>query len=306
METHSIQKEVIRVDMQRRCHISLPSRNATHMRSHGQAVIALCNIGWELRLCLDTIKESGGQEKIEQILERDDVDEATQHWGNVLVEKLKNSGFQRGCLLDKDIEGRATGFSSRENALGDDNASPKIREIDSPRKEASATCILQHQPSVPTAPGTGGAIGISEGRDTSVSTVMIPGIPDAPLAPPDLDVGMAPSTPTKVFFATSRPPSFNPLTTPHGSVFSTPRGPLLSPRELSASPLPLDHLKGSALAMPGVRIDRLDETLSERNLNRWNLGSMAKNLRLVTPGLSSASSSFSPASTASMVTAGSP
>ena len=277
-----------------------------------QAILALCNIGWELRLSLDTMKELGIQEKVESVLSN--ADETTQHWGNVLVEKLRKSGFQRGCLLDKDLEGRATGFSSREHSLSD-------CALDSPLKQASSERgrkTLEHGPFMGRAAFAAAHGFAVRGQEAVGSLSPTPGTPHVPLAPSDVDLSWQDmelplqqpgSTGVYTHTTSSTDPPLLTRPPPRSSILSTPRGHILTPGYLtiSTSPLFQDLADGSTSTMHDMQASRQQASLSSETLMRnsgWDPCTNLQTSRLTTAGLSSASSTSSFASGASVVTAG--
>eukprot|EP00802_Teleaulax_amphioxeia_P010829 Tamp_10859.p1 GENE.Tamp_10859~~Tamp_10859.p1 ORF type:complete len:346 (+),score=37.40 Tamp_10859:903-1940(+) len=134
-------------------------------KMHEQAILAMCNVGWQQRFCQDAIKELGGLERIEKVLASEDVTEAATRWGQVLVEKLQSAGVQRGILLDHDVDGRPTGYTKAtsleagtpETNSDDSQASNKTPKITSspsrqPQQARYQQASLQASPSASIPP----------------------------------------------------------------------------------------------------------------------------------------------------------
>ena len=215
-----------------------------------QATVALCNIGWDQRKCLDTIKDLGGQEKIERVVALPDASELTIHWGRVLLEKLQYAGVQRGLLVSEDdpglgtLNGRRARPAPQDARVGESN----YDDISEPRKESGLLKAIEEQqqlkvdgtPDGPSlvsparsaaegacefqGPGSGCSspqqILLSEGRSRPVSP--FPGTPSAPpMLPgsskePDIADAVPSPSPSEAtlldcILFDSRLPSTNPL-----------------------------------------------------------------------------------------------
>ena len=212
-----------------------------------QATVALCNIGWDQRKCLDTIKELGGQEKIERVVALPDASELTIHWGRILLEKLQYAGVQRGLLVSEDdpglgtLNGRRARPAPQDARVGDSN----YDDISEPRKESGLLKAIEEQqqlkndgtpdgPSLvsPAMSAAGGASAfqgpgsgcssqqqILQSEDRSRPVSPFPGTPSAPMLPGSsqeadiADAGLSPSKATLLdcILFDSRLPGTNPL-----------------------------------------------------------------------------------------------